>query len=405
MSSKLPTAKAFKNVKETWDNKYVFYTPKIVYGIDYVPNTPTPVYAFFQCTSISPLAFSQMVSRCRNISHLRYFIEERNHNLQFTSADDIKNNYSDALTYISDITKTLDKSYKDDEPKKNKKYSAVKYYEYDSKRGEIVNLASMFDQMFWQQQYFHSVMRSAMNHHFHSILREKGYDIWINDKEGTHKIDMKQLKEDVKEKNNEAIESIIKDPENSLTAGEKKIKESMEKRAEILRIDINCDKYREELADDRKFTTHLNICELLNTYHDDKFLKKTRKEFSVQNVTSNTMKIKLINEVQTIMNVSPLCINDMNNDVAIPADKQEVIKKVFRLTNVNLISMYSNLVPNLVKSNRVMVDGVRSRVYEIDPDMITHHLDLLCHRNKKLDGIDKNTLNYFGYKPKTQKLL
>ena len=94
------------------------------------------------------------------------------------------------------------------------------------------------------------------------------------------------------------------------------------------------------------------------------------------------MKIKLINEVQTIMNVSPLCINDMNNDVAIPADKQEVIKKVFRLTNVNLISMYSNLVPNLVKSNRVMVDGARSRVYEIDTDIITHHLDLLCHRNK-----------------------
>ena len=160
-----------------------------------------------------------MVSRCRNISHLRYFIEERNHNLQFTSADDIKNNYSDALTYISDITKTLDKSYKDDEPKKNKKYSAVTYYEYDSKRGEIVNLASMFDQMFWQQQYYNSVMRSAMNHHFHSILREKGYDIWVNGDEGAHKIDMKQLKEDVKEKNNEAIESIVKDPENSLTAG------------------------------------------------------------------------------------------------------------------------------------------------------------------------------------------
>jgi hypothetical protein len=108
---------------------------------------------------------------------------------------------------------------------------------------------------------------------------------------------MKQLKEDVKEKNNEAIESIIVDPENSLTAGEKKIKESMIKRAEFFKIDINSDKYREELTDDRKFTTHLNVCELLNTKHDDKFLKKTRKEFDVQNVTSHTMKIKLINEV------------------------------------------------------------------------------------------------------------
>ena len=46
-SSKDGDDASLKNVKETWDDKYVFYTPKIVYGIDYVPKTPTPVYAFF----------------------------------------------------------------------------------------------------------------------------------------------------------------------------------------------------------------------------------------------------------------------------------------------------------------------------------------------------------------------
>ena len=46
-----------------------------------------------------------------------------------------------------------------------------------------------------------------------------------------------------------------------------------------------------------------------------------------------------------------------------------------------------------------MTDGVRSRVYEIDTQTIKHHLDLLCHRNHKLNGIDKQTLTYFGYKP------
>ena len=61
--------------------------------------------------------------------------------------------------------------------------------------------------------------------------------------------------------------------------------------------------------------------------------------------------------------------------------------------------MYRNLVPNIVKSTQVMTDGVRSRVYEIDTQTIKHHLDLLCHRNHKLNGIDKQTLTYFGYKP------
>ena len=402
-SSKEGDDKSLKDVKESWDDKYVFYTPKIVYGVDFVPKQAMPVYAFFQCTSINPLSFSQMVSRCRNISHLRYFIEERNHNLQFTCAEDIKDHYTDVLTYINDVTNVIEENYKKTKPKK-KKYGAVTYYDYDSKRGEIINLASMFDDMFWKQQYYNSVMKSAMNYHFQSILKEKGYNISVNEMDGKHKIDIDRLKEDVKETNSETIKSIIQDPENSLTAGQKKVKESIEKRAEILHIGMDCSKYEEELTDDRKFVTHLNVCELLNTRHDDKLYDKTCKEFGVQNITSNTMKIKLINEVQMLMNVSPLCIDNINNDIVIPDDKRDLIKKVFR-TEASLISMYRNLVPNLIKSTRVTVDGERSRVYEIEPDVIKHHLDLLRHRNKTFDGIDEKTLNYFGYKPKTIRLL
>ena len=61
--------------------------------------------------------------------------------------------------------------------------------------------------------------------------------------------------------------------------------------------------------------------------------------------------------------------------------------------------MYRNLVPNIVKSTQEMTDGVRSRVYEIDTQTSKYHLDLFCHRNHKLNGIDKQTLDYFGYRP------
>ena len=174
---------------------------------------------------------------------------------------------------------------------------------------------------------------------------------------------------------------------------------SMEKRANILHIAIDNDQFRKELADDRQFVTHLNVCSLLNTNHDEKFIMKSYKELKVQNVTSNTTKLKLINEVQTMMNISPLCIDDINNDVVIPEEKKEIIKKVFRINDVSLISMYRNLVPGIVKASRVMVDGVRERKHEIDSDVIKHHLDLLHHRNSKFNGIAANTINYFGYAP------
>ena len=64
---------------------------------------------------------------------------------------------------------------------------------------------SIFDEMYWQQQYYNSIMRSAMNHHFKAILQEKGYMIDVNETEAMHKIDTKKLKEEVKANNIEVF--------------------------------------------------------------------------------------------------------------------------------------------------------------------------------------------------------
>jgi flavodoxin len=400
-SSKDGDDQDLKDATTTWKDKYVFYTPKIVYGVDFVPDAELCVYAFFKCTSVSPLSFSQMVSRCRTIKHLRYFIQERNTSLMYLSADKIKDNYDEISKYYDEVVDILDPINKDRTPTK----SEVRFIEYDQRTDEVVISTSIFDEMYWQQQYYNSIMRSAMNHHFKAILQEKGYKIDVNETEAMHKIDTKKLKEEVKSNNIEVVERVINDPDDSLTAGEKKIKSSMEKRAGILHIEVDDDTYRDELVDDNHFTTHMNVCSLLNINNDPKFVSKIYKDMKVQNMTSNTTKLKLISEVQTIMNVSPLCIDDIQEGV-IPDDKIEIIKKVFRINKVNLISMYRNLVPGIMTSRQIMTDGVRERVYEINRDTLKHHLDLLCHRNHKMSGIDANTLTYYGYKqPEVKRML
>jgi hypothetical protein len=107
-----------KDVSTARKDKYVFYTPKIVYGVDSVPYSPLRVYAFFKCTSGSHLSFSQLVSRCRNIKHLRYFVQERNVSLMFMNADEIKNQYDDVLKYLENAIDMLDPINKDMTPKK-----------------------------------------------------------------------------------------------------------------------------------------------------------------------------------------------------------------------------------------------------------------------------------------------
>ena len=105
------------------------------------------------------------------------------------------------------------------------------------------------------------------------------------------------------------------------------------------------------------------------------------------------------------MNISPLCINDINRDVEISEEKQTIIKKVFRMKSVNIMSLYRNLVQGLVSSKNVKIDGVRTQVYDIDSTVVRHHLELLQLRNKHLDNIDSTTLKYYDYKiPKPKKL-
>jgi hypothetical protein len=201
------------------------------------------------------------------------------------------------------------------------------------------------------------------------------------------------------------IDRIINDKHESLTASEIKVKQLMEKRASILHIKIDNDKFREELSDNRKFITHLSICSLLYTNHDEKFIDKAYQEFKVQNTTGNITKVKLINEIHSLMNISPLCIDNINNNIQIPEDKQSIIKKVFRMKDIHLIALYRNLIPGLISSNNMKIKGVRTTIYNIDSKVINHHLDLLQIRNKRLDNVNQETLKYFDYvAPKEKKM-
>jgi hypothetical protein len=259
--------------------------------------------------------------------------------------------------------------------------------------------------MYWDQQYYNAIMRSSMNQHFKNILEDKGYVVNINEELESYKINSKELKGIVKENNIDMIDRIINDKHESLTASEIKVKQSMEKRASILHIKIDNDKFREELADDKKFSEHLSICSLLYTNHDEKFIDRAYQELKVKNTTSNITKVKLINEIHSLMNISPLCIDNINNNIEIPDDKQNIIKKVFRIKDIHLIALYRNLIPGIISSTKTQIKGVRTRIYNIDSKVINHHLDLLQIRNKRLDNVNQETLKYFDYvAPKEKKM-
>jgi len=222
------------NITDNWKNRYVFYSPKIVYGLDFNNKDPIDVFFLGKSTSVNPLQFSQMIARTRNIKKLHYYIQERNHTLEFESVSDVKDHYEYMINYYDktiDKCDNYDKNYdaSSDAIKLNQ-IKSMKYLEIDNRTGEIVFNNTMFEKLYYQNEYYDHVMRTAMTYHFEEILKQKGYVITQNNKKAKHKIDVKKLKEDVENNFDVKVERILNDKNESLSDSEKMIKEQNPKR-------------------------------------------------------------------------------------------------------------------------------------------------------------------------------
>ena len=56
-------------------NNFVAFSPKVVYGLDSLMERP--VFCYYKCKTISPVAMVQQVNRNRNITHLYYLFESK----------------------------------------------------------------------------------------------------------------------------------------------------------------------------------------------------------------------------------------------------------------------------------------------------------------------------------------
>ena len=180
---------------------------------------------------------------------------------------------------------------------------------------------------------------------------------------------------------------------DELTASELKIRNQIESRAKILKVDVGNKDYRDQLVDSYKFTEHLNACWLMSDGFDDRFISKNEKEFKLNNIKSTVMKIKLIKQLET----APFSFEQKEISPALEA----TVKKLFRVSKIDIRLLYKSLIPGVFgKRKRVMVKGVRQGVYSINNDVALTHLKLLVKRNK-LNNVSDEILTMFEMKRPT----
>ena len=69
---------------------YVFYSPKITYGVDFSIGTAQNVFIYQEGESIMPGSTFQQTTRTRNIQTLYYYSECKEKDAKYTDLEDVK---------------------------------------------------------------------------------------------------------------------------------------------------------------------------------------------------------------------------------------------------------------------------------------------------------------------------
>lgn len=174
-------------INEKWTDKYVFFTPKILYGLSY-DIREVDVYGIFYNKSINPLNMMQQLSRCRQIKELKIYIRNNTKNMKYNSLKDVK-------TYNTRVYDTHNKIMNRDRMS----------YEYSDK---------CYENLFAYNEYYNDILFSYPKCHLEKILEEKGFKIEYNFDEENIQYNKKAIDNIIKEDKIYDIEKIFESLDN-----------------------------------------------------------------------------------------------------------------------------------------------------------------------------------------------
>tara|TARA_B100001094_G_C18196316_1_gene811478 strand:- start:5916 stop:9062 length:3147 start_codon:yes stop_codon:yes gene_type:complete len=82
-------------------HKFVAFSPKVVYGLDSLMERP--VFCYYKCQTISPVAMVQQINRNRNITHLYYLFESKSWKAyKYDTIQDVKDEITDGTKLVKE---------------------------------------------------------------------------------------------------------------------------------------------------------------------------------------------------------------------------------------------------------------------------------------------------------------
>ena len=329
---------------EKWINKFVFFTPSILYGIDFNFNKVN-VFCMIYKNHLNPLQIYQMISRARNQKTVYIYCNEKPYSLPYKSIDDV-------ITEVNNYEKNFSSLFPE----------FPKYLEVDDKPYRI---------MYYNYKYLDSLLRTNIKSYLIDIMKEKGY----------------------------IIKTINLEVNNEITDKALSIKPIRERIVKLLKLDKkNLSEFETVLCtDDKKLEKHFNLRILLNSDINDELIQSISSNLFLETVTNKYTKIKIIKELLNVLEIKD--INNLNKEVSKKfnsvvdnnwfVDNLKTIKKVFYIrskkydtnnyynTYMLLITLLKNMFDtDLFKSHYCKINKNQYYYYDLDNGCIKAHLDV-----------------------------
>lgn len=232
---------------QKWINKYVFYSPSILYGIDY-NEIPTDVFSFTYKSHLNPLQVYQMISRTRKINELHVYCHNQSAHIKYNSVEDVEKEYN---LFVNNFN-----------------YLMPSYSQHTDETSYKI--------MYFNFKYMDSLLKTNIKDYLIAIMTDIGFNIKYDNVITGSKLKKQCIEQNVKEK-------VVK-----------LLKLNCEKLTPLQTQLCTFDKYLEK---------HFNLRIIINNNIDDKITTSICKNLFSETVKNKYTKIKIAQELMKVLKI------------------------------------------------------------------------------------------------------
>lgn len=339
-----------------WNDKYIFFTPTIIYGVDY-NYKEVDVFCFVYKNHLNPLQIYQMISRARKQRNVHIYCNEKENYIKYKSIDDViydtdlyEKNFGSLVPLFDNYIDIDDKPYR------------TMYYNY---------------------KFMDSILKTNIKAYLEDMMQKRGYGIKYNNIIKGNNIDNKNIiTKNIKDK----IINLLSLNPNDLSPFEKEL-----------------------VSDDRILEKHFNLRILLNNNIDDKLVESIDSNLFIETIKNKYTKIKICKELMVILDIHD--INNLLKDITKNFnntinnnwlnDNIEIIKKTFdiktkkynNLTYYNIYLMLITILKNLFDiklfiRKEIQINNVKHIYYIINNMILNNHKTIITKLSNYINFID-----------------